>query len=133
MTSMGSFRDFIVEHAGLLILSPFWALVTALLACVLYARYRTPRLLAAAALWIAYIPYELAMLAGMFCNADCAPRVDLLAVYGIVWAVTLTALGEVLIIVLRDVWVHARLSGRTDAGPARAPKRTRSARIAGDS
>lgn len=132
MASIGSFRDFIAEHSGILILSPFWALVAALLACVLYARFGTPRLLAAAALWIAYIPYELSMLAGIFCQAECRPRVDLLPAYGILWAVTLIALGEVVIIAVHDLWLQTRPRSGTAVTPARAPTQTPSPRVAGD-
>jgi len=53
--------ELLVTRPAILTLSPLWALVPATLAFALYAWFRTPRLIGAAALWVAYMLFEFAM------------------------------------------------------------------------
>jgi hypothetical protein len=107
--------ELLVTRPAILTLSPLWALVPATLAFALYAWFRTPRLIGAAALWVAYMPFEFAMRAELFCHGDCLPRVDLLPVFGILCAASLVAIAEAAVIAVHDVW--ARLPERTSKRP----------------
>jgi hypothetical protein len=98
--------EYLVARTGILDHSPLWALVFAFAALALYAWFRTPRLLAAAALWIAYIPFEFAMRAEWFCHGQCLPRIDLLPAIGFLCAASLVALAEVLVLAFRDILVR---------------------------
>ena len=102
---------FLVAQTGILTVSPFWAFVPAAFAVILYARFRTSSLIATTALWVAYVPFEFAMRAELFCHGECLPRVDLLPVFGLLCTASLVAVAEVIVLAAHDVWV--RLPKRT--------------------
>lgn len=66
---------------SVLIELPWLGLIPAALFLGAYRAVRRPLILVAVVAWLAYVPYEYAMLGRWLCSGECNIRVDLLLVY----------------------------------------------------
>lgn len=66
---------------SVLIELPWLGLIPAALFLAAYRAARRPLVMVAGVAWLAYVPYEYAMLRRLLCSGECNVRVDLLVVY----------------------------------------------------
>jgi hypothetical protein len=66
---------------SVLIELPWLGLIPAALFLAAYRARRRPLVMVAGVAWLAYVPYEYAMLRRWLCSGECNIRVDLLLVY----------------------------------------------------
>ena len=83
---------------------PFLAAVPCLVLAGFFAASMRPVVLAAAGLWLIYVPYEYAIKFRLLCSGDCNIRVDLLLIYPVLLVVTLIAC----VVFARALWVRRR-------------------------
>ena len=81
---------------GLLIYYPFLALLPAALCAIIYVRSKCRVTLLAALAWLAYFPYEQAMILRILCTGECNIRVDLLLFYPLLMIVSVMAVAAYL-------------------------------------
>lgn len=87
--------------ANLLIGSPVFALVFAIVFFALFLAKRKSSTLVAALAWTAYFPYELAMKMRILCSGECNIRVDLLLLYPVLILLSLVGLAMFAIAISR--------------------------------
>ena len=75
-----------------MISSPWLALIPCILCMLMYRHHRQQAALWAAIAWAVYLPYEWAMHTRILCSGECNIRVDLLLIYPILLALSLTAI-----------------------------------------
>lgn len=71
---------------------PWVILLPAFLYLLMYRHHRQQAALWAAIAWAVYLPYEWAMHTRILCSGECNIRVDLLLIYPILLALSLTAI-----------------------------------------
>jgi hypothetical protein len=77
---------------AVLIESPLLALIPAGVFIALFAVSRKFLVLTAAGAWLAYLPYEYAMKLRILCSGECNIRVDLLAIYPVLFILSVVGL-----------------------------------------
>lgn len=88
---------------AVLIEEPWLAVVPLAVFVALYALSRNRLILAAAAAWLLYLPYEYSMKLRLLCTGECNIRIDLLILYPLL--ALLSALG-----IIGFLWSLARRS-----------------------
>jgi len=79
------------ETLAIFTTSPWLAAIPAALFYWLYRSFRLKIVLYTALLWAAYLIYELGIYYALFCDEDCNIRIDLLAIYPLLVAMSLAA------------------------------------------
>ena len=79
--SVGPALDMLYRNMAVLIEYPLLAAVPGAVFAALFAVSRKVLVLAAAAAWLAYLPYEYAMKLRLLCSGECDIRLDLLVLY----------------------------------------------------
>lgn len=77
---------------GIFIPYPYIALIPAIIFGLLYFKSKNKTVLAAAVLWLVYAVYEELMLLRILCSGECNIRIDLLAIYPILFVLSAIAL-----------------------------------------
>ena len=73
--------DILFRNMAVLIEYPLLAAVPGAVFAALFVASRKVLVLAAAAAWLAYLPYEYAMKLRLLCSGECNIRLDLLVLY----------------------------------------------------
>ena len=76
---------------SVLVGQPFLGLAPAAIFLVCFAITKSKWALVAGSLWLMYCPYELAMKFRWLCSGECNIRIDLLAIYPLLLAMSLAA------------------------------------------
>jgi hypothetical protein len=95
--------DTLYSRMAVLIEEPWLAVVPLAVFVALYALSRNRLILAAAAAWLLYLPYEYSMKLRLLCTGECNIRIDLLILYPLL--ALLSALG-----IIGFLWSLARRS-----------------------
>lgn len=77
---------------GIFIPYPYIALIPAIIFGLFYFKSKNKTVLAAAVLWLVYAIYEELMLLRILCSGECNIRIDLLAIYPILFVLSAIAL-----------------------------------------
>jgi hypothetical protein len=77
---------------GTLMSLPVLALIPAALSLLLFWRARLSIALVTGLAWLAYAPYEYAMLRRWLCTGECNIRVDLLLIYPVLLVLTIATM-----------------------------------------
>ncbi len=90
------------DALSLFVNQPWWALAVSVPLMALYAWQKQSRLLIAGLGWLAYFLYELLIFHGAICPEGCNIRVELIVLYPMLLALTLTALFRLVKQLLRN-------------------------------
>lgn len=84
--------DSLYRTMSVLIEHPWLATVPVGVFLAFFAVSRKLLVLAAAAAWLIYLPYEYAMKLRILCSGECNIRIDLLVIYPVLFAVSVVGL-----------------------------------------
>ena len=86
--NVGPAMDMLYRNMAVLIEYPLLAAVPGAVFAALFVASRKVLVLAAAAAWLAYLPYEYAMKLRLLCSGDCNIRLDLMVLYPVLLIVS---------------------------------------------
>src|SRR5438132_13800840 len=89
---MGPARDVLARSMAVRIEHPLLAAVPGAVFVARFAASRKLLVLAAAAAWLAYLPYEYAMKLRLLCSGECNIRLDLVVLYPVLFIVSVVGL-----------------------------------------